>query len=181
MTAREPAASSRATPETPRDWRIENIALPGGRTADLVTEGDPQSRIVSHHRVVDTVGQLERNGTITPDMALAAQAFARDFRAAHLSGLRTSSLVRVDAPRAADASSGHEGARRRILRDLDALGGMNSPAARAVWHIVGLEESLREWSNSDAWQGRPLRYYAAQGVLVAALGVLVRVRGKGKF
>jgi hypothetical protein len=173
MTARNPGA--------PRDWRIENVRLPGGRIADLVTEGDPQSRIVSHHRVVDTVGQLERNGTITADMALAAQDFARDFRAAHLSGLRTSSLVRVDAPRTADAPSGHDGARRRILRDLDALGGMNSPAARAVWHVVGLEESLSEWSNGDAWRGRPLRYYAAQGILVAALGVLARMRGRRKI
>jgi hypothetical protein len=159
-----------------RRWVVENIELPAGRTADLVTEGDPQSRPVSHHRVVDTLGMLERNGTITAEMALAAQDFARDFRAAHLSGVRTSSLVRVDAPRVAEPVPGHEAAKRRILRDLDALGGLHSPASRAVWHVVGLEESLREWSHTDAWQGKPMRYYAAQGILVAALGVLARVR-----
>ena len=168
------SSDTQAAPE--RTLRIEGVRLSGGRVADLVTEGDPDSRVVAHHRVIDSIGTLERNGTITGDMALAAQAFARDFRAAHFSTIRTSSLLKVDAPRRAEPALGHEGARRRVLRDLDALGGLGSPAARAVWHVVGLEESVREWAMTDPWQGRPMKYYAAQGVLVAALGVLSRVR-----
>lgn len=160
---------------------IENLPISGGRIADLVTEGDPDSRPVSHHRVVDTVGLLERNGTITHEMALAAQAFARDFRAAHLAGIRTSALLRIDVSRHAEGPPGHEGARRRVLRDLEALGGMGAPAAQAVFHVVGLEESLREWSHTDAWQGKPMRYYSAQGVLVAGLGILARLRSGAKI
>ncbi len=172
------APSDRPRPGAGKDrpWAIENLPIPGGRVADLVTEGDPQSRPVAHHRVVDTVGQLERNGTITAEMALAAEGFARDFHAAHLGGIRTAALVRVDSSRTAETPPGHEGARRRVLRDLEALGGWGAPAAQAVWHVVGLGESLREWSHSDAWQGKPIRYYAAQGVLVAGLGILARLR-----
>jgi hypothetical protein len=167
-----------APPREPRRTRIEGVALPGGRVADLVTEGDPDSRTVAHHRVVDTIALLERNGTITGDMALAAGDFARDFRIAHFSTIKTSSLLKVDSSRNAEPAAGHEGAKRRVLRDLDALGGLGSPAARAVWHVVGLEESLREWAMTDSWQGKPMRYFTAQGVLVAALGVLSRQRGR---
>jgi hypothetical protein len=170
---------SEAQTSQPRQIRIEGVALPGGRVADLVTEGDPNSRTVAHHRVVDTVALLARNGTITGEMALAAQDFARDFRAAHFSTIKTSSLLKVDAGRNAEPTPGHEGAKRRVLRDLDALGGLGSPAARAVWHVIGLQESLREWAMTDSWQGKPMRYFTAQGVLVAALGVLSRVRGRG--
>jgi hypothetical protein len=168
--------SSREAEAPAASFRIEGVPLPAGRVADIVTEGDPDQRVVAHHRVVDTIGMLERNGTITPEMALAAQDFARDFRAAHFDGIKTSSLVKVDASRDAEPAPGREGARRRVLRDLDALGGLDSPAARAVWHVVGLEESLREWAMTDRWQGRTMRYYAAQGVLVAALAVLSRIR-----
>jgi hypothetical protein len=167
------------TAERASSWIVENVQLPAGRLADFVTEGDPQSRPVAHFRVIDSVGALERNGTITSEMALAAQDFARDFRAAHFPGIKTSSLIRVDASRTTEHVSGHEAAKRRVLRDLDALGGLDSPGARAVWHVVGLEESLREWSMTDTWQGKPMRYYAAQGVLVAALGVLAKLRGRG--
>lgn len=174
------SGSGRATAKD-RPWVIENQPIPGGRVADLVAEGDPDSRPVAHHRVVDTIGMLERNATITPEMALAAQAFARDFRAAHFAGVRTSSLLRVDNSRHTDAPPGGEAARRRVLRDIEALGGAGAPGAQAVWHVVGLEESLREWSHSETWQGRPVRYYAAQGVLVAALAILVRLRGGPKI
>ncbi len=175
-TIATPSNPRRAPPAKARPWAIENLPISGGRVADLVTEGDPQSRPVAHHRVVDTIGQLARNGTISHEMALAAKGFARDFRAAHLGGIRTAVLVRVDSSRGTEAPPGNEAARRRVLRDMEALGGLGAPAAQAVWHVVGLEESLREWSHSEAWQGKPMRYYAAQGVLVAALGVLARLR-----
>ncbi len=170
----------RAAADSTPSWRIENLPISGGRVADLVTEGDPQSRTVAHHRVVDTIGMLERNGAITHEMALAAEAFARDFRVAHLDGIRTAALIRVDSSRTPDAPPSHEAARRRVLRDLEALGGIGAPAAQAVWHVVGLEESLRAWSRTDGWQGRRMRYDAAQGILVAGVGILARVRQRSK-
>jgi hypothetical protein len=53
-----------------------------------------------------------------------------------------------------------------------ALGGISSPAGSCVWHVVGLQRSVREWAMRQGWSGRPVRQEQAQGILVAALGVL---------
>jgi hypothetical protein len=55
---------------------------------------------------------------------------------------------------------------------LQALGGLGSPAGSCVWHVVGLQRSVREWAMRQGWGGRPVRQEQAQGILVAALGVL---------
>ena len=60
-----------------------------------------------------------------------------------------------------------------------ALGGISSPAGSCVWHVVGLQRSVREWAIRQGWGGRPVRQEQAQGILVAALGMLavaLRVR-----
>jgi len=38
--------------------------------------------------------------------------------------------------------------------------------------VVGLQWSVREWAMHQGWGGRPVRQEQAQGLLVAALGVL---------
>ena len=53
-----------------------------------------------------------------------------------------------------------------------ALGGISSPAGGCVWHILGLQRSVREWAMQQGWGGRPVRQEQAQGILVAALGML---------
>jgi hypothetical protein len=44
-------------------------------------------------------------------------------------------------------------------------------ASPGVWHI-GLQRSVREWAMRQGWGGRPVRQEQAQGILVAALGML---------
>jgi hypothetical protein len=71
-------------------------------------------------------------------------------------------------------------ARRRVYKALETLGGISSPAGSCVWHVVGLQRSVREWAMRQGWGGRPVRQEQAQGILVAALGVLAahdRYRG----
>ena len=63
-------------------------------------------------------------------------------------------------------------ARRRVHQSLEALGGLSSPAGSCAWHVVGLQRSLREWAIRQGWGGRPVRQEQAQGILVAALGML---------
>jgi hypothetical protein len=63
-------------------------------------------------------------------------------------------------------------ARRRVGRALDALVGLGSPAGQLRWHVVGLQRSVREWAMRQGWDGRSVRIEQAQGILVAALGVL---------
>jgi hypothetical protein len=55
---------------------------------------------------------------------------------------------------------------------MEALGGISSPAGSSVWHVVGLQRSVREWAIRQGWGGRPVRQEQAQGILVAALGML---------
>ena len=55
--------------------------------------------------------------------------------------------------------------------------GSAAPPARACGTSVGLQRSIREWALRQGWDGRPVRVEQAQGILVAALGVLARYYG----
>jgi hypothetical protein len=62
----------------------------------------------------------------------------------------------------------------------EALGGIGSPAGSCVWHVVGLQRSVREWAIRQGWGGRPVRHEQAQGILIAALGMLAAHAGYGE-
>jgi hypothetical protein len=70
-------------------------------------------------------------------------------------------------------------AKRRVHEAMQALGGLSSPAGSCVWHFVGLQRSVREWAMRQGWGGRPVRQEQAQGILVAALGMLAAHLGYG--
>jgi hypothetical protein len=61
-----------------------------------------------------------------------------------------------------------------------ASGGISSPAGSCVWHVVGLQRSVREWAMRQGWGGRPVDHKAAAGILIAALGVLAAHLGYGE-
>ena len=151
-----------------------------GRELEEAREIDPDGRVVLRHRTVDTLGKMLRAGTISHEMHDAARAFQADFTMANLDPIRARPLLRMPG-------SGHEpclserqiDARRRVHAAMEALGGINSPAGSCVWHVVGLQRSVREWAVRQGWNGRPLRQERAQGILVAALGMLVNCHGCG--
>jgi hypothetical protein len=62
---------------------------------------------------------------------------------------------------------------------LQAFGGLSSPAGSCLWHVVGLQRSVREWAIRQGWCGRPVEQKAAVGILITALGVLVAHFGYG--
>jgi hypothetical protein len=144
-----------------------------GRELEEVREKDPDGRIVVHHRTVDSLGKMLRAGTITEEMHDAARDFQAAFIIAQLDPLRTLPILRVPGTgREPDLSERQLDARRRVHKSLQALGGISSPAGSCVWHVVGLQRSVREWAIRQGWGGRPVRQEQAQGILVAALGVL---------
>lgn len=55
---------------------------------------------------------------------------------------------------------------------MTALGGADSAAGSCVWHVIGCGMSIREWAVRQGWGGRSVGHAQAQGILVAALGVL---------
>ena len=138
-----------------------------------VYEADPEGRPVVHHRTVDTLGIMLRAGTITKDMHDAARDFQAQFTIARFDVVRCMPLMRLPGGGGAgDLTDAQVDARRRVGGALDALGGLGSPAGSCVWHVVGLQRSIREWAMRQGWGGRPVRVEQAQGILVAALGVL---------
>jgi hypothetical protein len=143
-----------------------------------VYEADPDGRPVVHHRTVDTLGIMLRAGTITREMHDAARDFQAQFTVARFDVVRCMSLIRL--PRGSgpgDLTDTQVDARRRVGKALDALGGLGSPAGSCVWHVVGLQRSIREWAMRQGWGGRPVRIEQAQGILVAALGMLAGYYG----
>jgi Domain of unknown function (DUF6456) len=150
------------------------------REPEEVREKDPDGRIVYHHRTVDTLGKMLRAGTITQEMHDAAKDFEAAFIVANLDPIRALPIVRVTGTgREPDLNERQLDARRRVHRALQALGGLSSPAGSCVWHVVGLQRSVREWAIRQGWGGRPVRQEQAQGILVAALGVLATHFGSG--
>ena len=113
-------------------------------------------------------------------------AAARDFQAAFTIACfdnmpKVNLMLMARSPLAAhhvgDLSDTQIAARERVARALDALGGHGSPAGSCVWHVVGMQTSIREWATRRGWGGRPVRQESAQGILVAALGVLSKHTG----
>ena len=162
MSARRTMAISRVKPHKVR-----------GREFEEVREADPDGRPVLHHRTVDTLGKMLRAGTIDEVMHDAAKDFQADFIVANLDPLRALPILRVPGTgREPDQSERQLHAKRRVHEAMQALGGLSSPAGSCVWHVVGLQRSVREWAMRQGWGGRPVRQEQAQGILVAALGVL---------
>jgi Domain of unknown function (DUF6456) len=152
-----------------------------GRQLEEVREKDPDGRIVVHHRTVDTLGRMLRSGTISQEMYDAAKDLEAAFIVANLDPLRALPIVRVPGTgREPDLNERQLHARQRVHKALEALGGLSSPAGSCVWHVVGLQRGVREWAIRQGWRGRPVRQEQAQGILVAALGMLAAHVGYGE-
>jgi hypothetical protein len=159
----------------PSSWRLQHGGFADGeRVADPET-GTP----ISHRRAVDTLGQMLSNGTITREMHDAAAIFRVKFRTASLDALRPVSWDRVSGGGGDSVTERQVMARRQVGDAIEALGGFDSAAGSAVWHVVGTECSVREWAQRQGWGGRSIGAPQAQGMLIAALGVLAAHYGLG--
>ena len=143
-----------------------------------VYEADPDGRPVVHHRTVDTLGIMLRAGTITREMHDSARDFQAQFTIARYDTLV---CMRFDRDRSkgnrAELTETQIDARRRVDAAVNALGGLGSPAGGCVWHVLGLQRSVREWTMRQGWGGRPINEKQAQGIFIAALGVLANQYG----
>jgi hypothetical protein len=111
----------------------------------------------------------------------AAKDFQAAFIVANLDPLRALPILRVPGTGREPELNGRQlDARRRIHKAMQALGGISSPAGSCVWHVVGLQRSVREWSIRQGWGGRPVRQEQAQGILIAGLGMLAMHSGYSK-
>ena len=158
------------------------LLVPGKPCRELeeVREKDPDGRVVVHDRLVDSLGRMRKSGAIDSAMYDVGRAFQAAFTIASLDPLRAAPALRVPgARREPELSERQIDARRRVHAALQALGGINSPAGSCVWHVLGCGCSIRQWAVRQGWNGRPVRQEQAQGVLIAALGVLASSDGYG--
>ncbi len=94
----------------------------------------------------------------------AGAVFRSQFRIAALDAVRSMPLIRV--PGGGEAMTDRQMvARERVARAMTALGGFDSAAGSIVWHVVGLECSVREWAQRQGWGGRSVGHAQAQGML----------------
>ena len=126
------------------------------------------------------LGIMLRAGTITREMHDAARDFQAQFTIACYDTLVCMRFRRDPSKgNRAELTETQIDARRRVDAAMDALGGLGSPAGGCVWHVVGLQRSIREWAMRQGWGGRPINEKQAQGILIAGLGVLMRHYGYG--
>jgi hypothetical protein len=150
----------------PSRWRLQH-----GDVEQAAPEPDAGAH---RHRAVDTLGQMLKNGTITPEMHKAGIHFRHLFRMAQLGSIGVSSLVRTAGVTPPGPSDHHITAGLRVAEAMDVLGGHDSAAGSCAWHVLGCQSSVREWSMRQGWGGRVVPAAQAQGMLTATLAVLAR-------
>ena len=174
--------TTRSTPRenlgTPSKWRLQH-----GGVGPAVRDADPDTGTpVQHHRTVDTLGVMLNHNTITPEMHEAGCIFRTQFRTASLDGMRTTQIIRMPGGTGDTLTERQASARRRIAAVMEVVGGPDTATGSCLWHVVGLECSVREWAMRRGWNGKPIPPPQGQGILIGALGVLathyglVRVR-----
>ena len=147
--------------------------LAGSRQVEWVREASGEHQGNEHFRTIDSLRLMLKNGTITPPMHDAGQEFSATFARAQLDGPRALALDGIRGGQWCDSMTERTAfARKRIGQALDAVGGIGSPGGSAVWHVAGLGQSVKEWSQREGWNGRALSQPEARGILVAALAML---------
>lgn len=146
------------------------------RVLEYVEEDTGEWGRVRHWRTVDTLGLMLKAGTIDDAMHDAGRQFQQTFLQAFRSGYaspRYDALPRGTLPTQTDPER-HAGAARAVHAALAAAGGMGSLTADALWWVVGVGISVRQWAARQRLVRSPER---ARGVLIAALAMLARFYG----
>jgi len=152
----------------PSRWRLQH-----GAVSEPTRGVDPDTgRPATQRRMTDSLGQMLANGSITPAMHEAGCMFRTQFRAAMLDSIRVSCLVRVSGGSDDGPTEHQAAARRRVAEALAVFGGTDTACGSCLWHVVGMECSVREWAGRQGWGGRSINHVQGQGILVGALNVL---------
>jgi hypothetical protein len=142
------------------------------------TISDASGRPARPYRFVDTLAVMERRGSITAAMRQAGEDFRDCFAVAQLEPL---SAFDISRPRIGgrggfksmeEPGSRIENARKVVWRATLAVGGLGSAGGSCIWHVVGWQQSLKEWALEQGWNGRRVSQEAASGILIASLGTL---------
>lgn len=157
------------------------IDLPGDRIAEVIERDSDETdkgRTVTRTRVADTLRRMEMARTIDSDQKRAGDEFRMDFQTAHLHGIKPRQMERIDMNwKSGETLSRVEQCKRRVFRDIEALGGVASWPSLIMWHVIGEEWPIQRWCDEmSLYRNRSLNPMIASGILAAALAVIVRTR-----
>ena len=111
-------------------------------------------------------------------MEAAARDFEAAFTIAGLETLRAQDWFRIPGDgRTETLSDQRIAARERVLRCLDAVGGVGSPGGSILWHIVGMGETVQTWIGHTRWNARQISRDEARGMLFLTLELLANALG----
>ncbi len=166
-----------AAAREPIDFRARHRALEGESGAALERFArqipDAEGRPGNPHRTYDTLAALFRNGSIGAEELDAGRQFEEDFRLAQLNPLHAPNLTRISGTRGPGVTDAMVAGRHKVARVMAALGGFGSPPGAALWAVLGMGGTIKEFArSSQACAGRSLDEKVAKGIFVAALGVL---------
>ena len=144
-----------------------------GRELEEVREKDPDGRIVYHHRTVDTLGRMlprrhHRSGDARCRQGLPGRVQHRPARP----GSEHCRFCACPAPGGEpDLNERQLHTRCRVNKAMAAYGRISSPAGSCVWHVIGLQRSVREWPAGRANGGK-----GDPGSCTRDVGGTVRIR-----
>jgi hypothetical protein len=142
---------------------------------------DQDGRPAQPYYAPDILMLMERRGKITANQRQAGEDFRRAFRRAHISDLQASDPARPFVSGLGinrTLTEGNHKARESLWHVLDYLGGLPSESGSIMWHVIGLEWTLKEWAlNYSRQRLRHISQEAASGILVGALCPLAAFYG----
>ena len=173
--ARDHGAGRKLTPDDPLYWRMQHepsgdgspglipFAVSGSKTGSAQINDADGGIGAPRYRAVGVVDNLRAKGLIDDAAASAGNRFRDDFDLSHLDPIR-SAPMEPNCGGAGDMSSSQMAARNRVAYAMDAVGGHGSPPGEALWWIVGVGNSLKEYSARQRGSSRAFSIKA--GVLI---------------
>lgn len=156
------------------------------RGVELVDKAiaDDDGRPAQPYYGPDILEMMHRRGSITDEMRQAGEDFRRAFRKAHISDLQASDPSRVFISGLGinrTLTEGNHKARESLWDAIDYLGGLPSQSGSIMWHVIGLEWTIKEWAlNYSRQRLRHIGEKTAAGILIGALCPLARYYGHEK-
>jgi hypothetical protein len=168
MPARSDYAGYDILPPPPERGQHDRIRRSDRQLVDV--RGD----IADPFIVVSLLGRWHAEGRIDLAEVDAGARFHREFRLGSLGDLHAADVGRVRSSagwtgRAISANAEHF--RRRVWDALEALGGLDRPPASCIYHVIGCEQTLKDWCR-ERYTARRISEHQAPGILVAALACL---------
>ena len=125
-------------------------------------------------RTIDLPRTMRTNNLITFDQESAWRRFAADFHTAILDPRRAPDIGRVPGLGGRnDMREAVEDAKDRIAAAVRSLGGHGTLSADAAWFVMGVGNSVKEWSQSRRiGTGKHLQPQVARGLVMASAATL---------